>query len=159
MVERRVRRIDPTEAMPGLVLMLDEAGALISLAGTSREEKGLAAEADRLMRMILTQGRAAGIAVIAAIQDPRKDAMRTRDLFPSQVLLHLNEADASVLLSAEERAAGVDLPGLKTGQAYVEVEVEGRDGRTVRTRERARIFWVSDEVLMGLPAAPVRSAA
>lgn len=159
MVERRIRRLDPTEAMPGLVLMLDEAGALISLAGTSREDKTAAAEADRLMRQILTQGRAAGIAVIAAIQDPRKDALRSRDLFPSQVLLRLNEADAAVVLSAEERAAGLDLPALKTGQAYVEVEAEGRDGRTLKSRERARIFWVSDDVLMALPAAQVRSKA
>ena len=43
--------------------------------------------------LLLSQGRAVGVVVVGAIQDPRKDVLPQRDLFPIRIGLRLNEAD------------------------------------------------------------------
>ncbi|MFD2768608.1 hypothetical protein ACFSX1_31285, partial [Micromonospora eburnea] len=41
--------------------------------------------------LLLSQGRAVGVHVVAALQDPRKDVLPFRDLFPTRIGLRLNQ--------------------------------------------------------------------
>ena len=70
-------------AYPGIVVMIDEAAMLTYAADSTKEEKSV----DKNLRAILTRGRAASISVVAALQDPRKDALRARDLFTSRIIM------------------------------------------------------------------------
>ena len=40
---------------------------------------------------LATQGRAVGFCVIAALQDPRKEVMSIRNLFPDRIAMRLDE--------------------------------------------------------------------
>ena len=40
---------------------------------------------------LTTQGRAVGYCVVAALQDPRKDVLTIRNLFPDRIAMRLDE--------------------------------------------------------------------
>jgi integrase len=42
---------------------------------------------------LTTQGRAVGVGVLAALQDPRKEVMNIRNLFPDKIALRLDESE------------------------------------------------------------------
>ena len=48
---------------------------------------------DFALWLLPTQGRAVGVVVVGAIQDPRKDVIPQRDLFPVRIGLRVNEAE------------------------------------------------------------------
>jgi hypothetical protein len=68
------------------VLLIDELAALTGYVG-DRETKRRIANARGLL---LSQGRAVGVVVVAAVQDPRKDTIPARELFPCRIALQLN---------------------------------------------------------------------
>jgi DNA segregation ATPase FtsK/SpoIIIE-like protein len=81
------RQHEPTAADPLYAIIVDELAALTAYL-TDRHLK------DRIkaaLGVILTQGRAVGVHVIAAVQDPRKDVLPFRDLFPTRIALRLTE--------------------------------------------------------------------
>jgi S-DNA-T family DNA segregation ATPase FtsK/SpoIIIE len=41
------------------------------------------------LSLLLSQGRAVGVTVIGAVQDPRKEILTVRDLFPTRIALRL----------------------------------------------------------------------
>ncbi len=88
---RRLRGVTrqhiPTGDEPLIVIVVDELAALTAYL-TDRHLK------DRIkaaLGVLLTQGRAAGVHVVAAVQDPRKDVLPFRDLFPTRIALRLTE--------------------------------------------------------------------
>jgi len=60
---------------------------------------------------LTTQGRAVGYCVVAALQDPRKEVLNIRNLFPDKIALRLDEpAQADLVLGdgARDRGARCD---------------------------------------------------
>jgi DNA segregation ATPase FtsK/SpoIIIE-like protein len=84
----QTRQHVPTSDEPLYLIVIDELASLTAYL-TDRHLK------DRIkaaLGLILTQGRAVGVHVLAAIQDPRKDVLPFRDLFPTRIALRLSEA-------------------------------------------------------------------
>jgi S-DNA-T family DNA segregation ATPase FtsK/SpoIIIE len=73
--------------------------------------------------VLLSQGRAVGVHVLAAIQDPRKEVLPFRDLFPTRIGLRLSEASQVDLVLGDgmrERGALCDrIPQALPGVGYV----------------------------------------
>lgn len=138
----------PTVGDPLLVLVVDELAALI--AYTDRDTKRKASE---LLQLLLSQGRAVGVVVVAAVQDPSKDIVSFRDLFPTRIALRLVEdvqVDMVLGKGARERGAECDkIPESLPGVGYVVLE-------GVREPLRMRAAYVSDLDLidMGQRYAP-----
>src|ERR687898_2050493 len=72
------------------------------------------------------QGRAVGVVIVAAVQDPRKDTSPARDLFPCRIALRLTEAEQVNLVlghGARDRGARCDaIPESLPGVGYVQVD-------------------------------------
>jgi S-DNA-T family DNA segregation ATPase FtsK/SpoIIIE len=109
----------PTPDDPLIVIIIDELAALTAYL-TDRHLK------DRIkaaLGVLLTQGRAVGVHVVAALQDPRKDVLPFRNLFPTRIALRLsepNEVDLVLGDGARDRGALCDrIPRSTPGVAYV----------------------------------------
>jgi integrase len=69
------------------VVLVDEVAFLTAYqADRKLRERTLAA-----LATLTTQGRAAGYCVVAALQDPRKEVLNIRNLFPDKIALRLDE--------------------------------------------------------------------
>lgn len=115
----RTRQHEPTPAEPLLVLIVDELAALTAyLADRKLKERIRAA-----LGVLLTQGRAVGVHVVAALQDPRKEVLPFRDLFPTRIGLRLAESSQVDLVLGDgmrERGALCDrVPQSMPGVGYV----------------------------------------
>jgi hypothetical protein len=89
----------PTVGDPLYLIVIDELAALTAYL-TDRKLK------DRIkaaLGILLTQGRAVGVHVVACLQDPRKEVLPFRDLFPTRIGLRLTE-EAHVDLTLGEGA-------------------------------------------------------
>jgi S-DNA-T family DNA segregation ATPase FtsK/SpoIIIE len=94
----------PIAAEPLRIVLIDELAALTALA-----EKKTVARVDNALRRILTQGRAPGCVVIGFLQDPGKDVLAYRNLFPTRVALRLAEAvEVDMVLGEGVRARGAE---------------------------------------------------
>jgi DNA segregation ATPase FtsK/SpoIIIE, S-DNA-T family len=127
----------PTKADPLFVVLIDEIGALTSYV-TDRKVRS---EIDQLLGLLLSQGRAVGISVIGAIQDPSKDALPLRQLFTVRIGLRLTESSQTAMVlgqGARDAGAECDLIADATpGVGYVMI-----DG--IAQPMRARAFYVTD---------------
>jgi S-DNA-T family DNA segregation ATPase FtsK/SpoIIIE len=125
-------------------VVVDELAALT--AYTDRDTKR---DASALLQLLLSQGRAVGIVVVAAVQDPGKDVIPFRDLFPTRIALRLLEEEQVTMVlgrSARNRGALCDLiPDTLPGVGYVQVE-------GVREPVRIRAAYVSDDDIADLAA-------
>ena len=105
---RGVTRLhEPSTDEPLIVIMVDELAALTGYVG-DRETKRRIANA---LGLLLSQGRAVGVVVVAAVQDPRKETVPARDLFPIRIALRLTEAEQVNLVlghGARDRGARCD---------------------------------------------------
>ncbi len=127
----------PTTGEPLIVVIVDEIASLTSYVTDRELKRRLAAS----LPLLLSQGRAPGVVVIGAVQDPRKEVLPFRDLFPVRVALRMTEADQVDLVlgdGARDRGAradeiGEDMPGV----GYVLA-----DGHADPVRVRA--CWVDD---------------
>ncbi|WP_322748431.1 MULTISPECIES: FtsK/SpoIIIE domain-containing protein [unclassified Frankia] len=127
----------PTTDEPLIVVIVDEIASLTSYVTDRELKRRLSAS----LPLLLSQGRAPGVAVIGAVQDPRKEVLPFRDLFPVRVALRMTEADQVDLVlgdGARDRGAradeiGEDMPGV----GYVLL-----DGQADPVRVRA--CWVDD---------------
>lgn len=141
----------PTRAEPHIVLLVDELATLTAYA--DRKQR---AEVEQLLGLWLAQGRAVGVSVIAAVQDPSKDVVALRQLFPVRVGLRMTEAtQTAMILSAAAHAQGArceDIPHATPGVGYVLTEGNA-------TVQRVRAFHVTDADIIWLAAhfaPPVR---
>ncbi len=112
----------PSPDDPLVVLVIDELASLTAYAIDRDAKKRISAN----LSLLLSQGRAVGVLVVAALQDPRKEVLPARDLFPTRVALRLTDADQVDLVlgdGAHDRGARCEriaesLPGV----GYVAVD-------------------------------------
>jgi len=77
----RTRLHAPTPAEPLFVVVVDEIAALTAYVTDRKARTGI----EQLLGLLLSQGRAVGISVVAAIQDPSKDSLPVRQLFTVRI--------------------------------------------------------------------------
>lgn len=135
-----LRSHTPSASDPLVVVIVDEMAALTAYCG----DRDLKKRAESALQLLLSQGRAPGVVVVAAVQDPGKDVVGFRDLFPSRVALRLLEdvqVDMVLGRAARQRGAECDqIPASRPGVGYVVME-------GIREPVRVRTSYVSDEDL------------
>jgi len=128
----------PTLAEPLVVVVIDELASLTAYVIDRDAKKRITAA----LSLLLSQGRAVGVSVVGAVQDPRKDIVSMRDLFPTRILLRVTEPEHVALTlgqGARDRGARADLIDEATpGVAYI-----GQDG--VAEPVRVRFTHVTDD--------------
>jgi S-DNA-T family DNA segregation ATPase FtsK/SpoIIIE len=128
----------PTVAEPAVVVVIDELAKLTAY----EPDPALRRRAIQAISLLLSQGRGPAVTVIAALQDPRKDVIAFRTLFPVRVALRLVEADETRLVlgaGAHDRGAVCEqIPRALPGVGYMLL-----DGDQHPTRVRAA--WVTDD--------------
>jgi S-DNA-T family DNA segregation ATPase FtsK/SpoIIIE len=157
-MQRRAQRLRghtrlhvPTTGEPLIVLMIDEIASLTAYIG----DRKMRAEVEQLLGLLLSQGRAVGVSVIAAVQDPSKDVLPIRQLFSIRVGLRMTESSqTTMVLGAAARDAGAvcdHIPTTAPGVGYVCI-----DGSAEPVRVRA--FHVTDPDIdyLGARFAPHR---
>ncbi len=120
----------PTVASPLRVIVIDELAALTALC-----DRKTAARVEKALGSLLTQGRAAGVVVVAFLQDPGKDVISYRNLFTTRIALRVgeaNEVDMVLKEGARDRGALADLiPKSLPGVGYVR---DDSDAEPIRVR-------------------------
>jgi S-DNA-T family DNA segregation ATPase FtsK/SpoIIIE len=134
---------EPTVAEPLLVLLVDELASLTAY-DVDRERKRKTAAA---LQLLLSQGRAVGVLVVAAVQDPGKDVIPFRDLFPTRVGLRLAEDEqVDMVLGRGARNRGAECDRIPTGLpgvGYVQLDA-------VREPVRVRTAHITDADIAAL---------
>lgn len=140
------RKFTPTPEMPLEVVLIDELGYLLALVPDRKAQ----AEIKQLLNTLLNLGRAAGICVVGGLQDPRKETIESRDLWPTKVAMRLTREMARLVLGTEALEAGArcDLITKEmAGTAFV-LEADAPDQPV-----QVRAFWAGDEDVKQLEAA------
>jgi S-DNA-T family DNA segregation ATPase FtsK/SpoIIIE len=134
---------------PLVLVVVDELLTLTSY-GVDTTAKRRAASA---LGSLLSRGRAVGVLVMGAVQDPRKESLPFRDLFPTRVALRLQERDTvDLVLGDGAWKAGArcdDIPLDHPGVGYVLT-----DGHPDPVRVRAAHVTDADIALMVTGYAP-----
>jgi S-DNA-T family DNA segregation ATPase FtsK/SpoIIIE len=132
-----VRVHTATVEEPAIVVLVDELAQLVSYEPDAK----LRHRATAALSLLLSQGRGPAFTVIAAMQDPRKDIVAFRDLFPVRLALRMVETDQTDMVlgrGARNRGAACELiPRSLPGIGY-----QLLDGEQHPTRVRAS--WLSD---------------
>lgn len=127
----------PTPSEPLFVVVIDEIAALTSYV-TDRKTR---TEIEQLLGLLLSQGRAVGISVVAAVQDPAKDTLPVRQLFTVRIGLRLTEASQTTMVlgqGARDTGAECDrIADATPGVGYMLVDGSAQP-------VRARAFHVTD---------------
>ncbi|PSK88732.1 S-DNA-T family DNA segregation ATPase FtsK/SpoIIIE [Murinocardiopsis flavida] len=128
----------PSAADPFIVVVVDEVAFLTAY----HPDRDVRRRAENAIATLTSQGRSVGVSVLAALQDPRKEVMNLRNLFPDKIALRLDEASQVDMVlgeGARERGANAHLidPHLP-GVGFVKLE-----GSPVPVRVRAA--FVSDD--------------
>jgi S-DNA-T family DNA segregation ATPase FtsK/SpoIIIE len=115
----------PTTADPFTVIMVDEVAFLTAYQADRKLRERIVAA----LATLTTQGRAVGFAVVAALQDPRKEVLNIRNLFPDKIALRLDEPAQSDLVlgdGARDRGALCDQisadPATGAGVGFMRIE-------------------------------------
>jgi S-DNA-T family DNA segregation ATPase FtsK/SpoIIIE len=124
-----------------VVVLVDEVAFLTAYqADRKLRDRTLAA-----LATLTTQGRAVGYSVVAALQDPRKEVLNIRNLFPDKIALRLDEpAQADLVLGdgARDRGALCDQistdPTVGAGVGFMRLEA-------TPDPVRVRAAFVSDD--------------
>jgi S-DNA-T family DNA segregation ATPase FtsK/SpoIIIE len=144
----------PTRTDPFVVVLVDEIAFLTAYqADRKLKDRILAA-----LATLTTQGRAVGYCVVAALQDPRKEVLNIRNLFPDKIALRLDEpSQVDMVLGdgARDRGAFCDEisadPLIGAGVAYVRLEA-------APDPVRVRAAFVSDDDIRDMAAAAGEAA-
>ncbi|WP_116247959.1 FtsK/SpoIIIE domain-containing protein [Nocardiopsis sp. FIRDI 009] len=136
----------PTQTDPFVLVVLDEVAFLTAY----HPDRDVRRRSENAIATLTSQGRSVGFAVLAALQDPRKEVMNLRNLFPDKVALRLDEASQVDMIlgeGARDRGANAHLidPGL-AGVGYVRME-----GSPAPVRVRAA--YVSDDDITAMTDA------
>jgi DNA segregation ATPase FtsK/SpoIIIE, S-DNA-T family len=151
----RTRSVPISRDCPQEILEFDEIGALTKY--TDRKTREAITEK---VALLTTQGRALGFTVRGYVQEPTKDTVPVRELFPRRICLRVSaKSHVAMVLGdgAYERGAWANRIGeSEAGVGYV-------FGDGIREPLRIRAGWVSDETIKQLEefvAGPVvRDAA
>ncbi|NGX07558.1 FtsK/SpoIIIE domain-containing protein [Mycobacteroides franklinii] len=135
----------PTRTDPLFVLVIDEIAALTAYV----TDRKIRTEIEQLLGLLLSQGRAVGISVVAAVQDPAKDTLPVRQLFTVRIGLRLTEAtQTTMVLGQGARDAGAECDRISDatpGVGYMLVDGTARP-------QRVRAFHVTDHDIAALSA-------
>ncbi|HEX5114067.1 MAG TPA: FtsK/SpoIIIE domain-containing protein [Pseudonocardiaceae bacterium] len=139
-----VRSVPISREHPLEVLEFDEIGALTRY--TDRKTRELISER---VALLTTQGRALGFTVRGYVQEPTKDTVPVRELFPRRICLRVTaKSHVGMVLGdqAYERGAWANrIPESDAGVGYVW-------GEGIREPLRVRAGWVPDESVKALEA-------
>ncbi len=138
----------PTAEHPFTVVLVDEVAFLTAYL----PDKPLRERVKAALATLTTQGRAVGFCVVAALQDPRKEVMSIRNLFPDRIAMRLDEPDQVDMVlgdGARDRGATADLissnPSTGAGVGFVRLEADPDP-------VRVRAAWVSDADITAMTA-------
>ena len=98
----------PTREHPFTVVLLDEVAFLTAY----QPDRKLRERVMNALATLTTQGRAVGYSVVAALQDPRKDVLTIRNLFPDRIAMRLDEPEQVDMVlgdGARDRGAACEL--------------------------------------------------
>jgi DNA segregation ATPase FtsK/SpoIIIE, S-DNA-T family len=135
--QQGTRKWSPASGQPFVLLIIDELVDVIAY----QPDTGLRKRANSALQTILSQGRAPGVCVIGQIQDPRKQILDCRHLFPIKIAMRLDEPDQVDMVLGdgvrERGAAAHEISEDTPGVAWAKL-----DGR--REPQRARAFHTTD---------------
>jgi S-DNA-T family DNA segregation ATPase FtsK/SpoIIIE len=138
----------PTQEFPFVMVLVDEVAFLTAY----QPNKQLRERVKAALATLTTQGRAVGYCVVAALQDPRKEVMSIRNLFPDRIAMRLDEPEQVDMVlgdGARDRGATSDListdPATGAGVGFVRLEADPDP-------VRVRAAWVADEDIGAMAA-------
>ena len=138
----------PTREHPFTVVLVDEVAFLTAYQPDRKLKERIMAA----LATLTTQGRAVGYSVVAALQDPRKDVLAIRNLFPDRIAMRLDEPEQVDMVlgdGARDRGATCELispdPATGAGVAFVRLEADPDP-------VRVRAGWVPDADIRNLAA-------
>jgi S-DNA-T family DNA segregation ATPase FtsK/SpoIIIE len=151
----RQRDHTPTAEFPFVVVLVDEVAFLTAYqADRKLRERILAA-----LATLTTQGRAVGYCVVAALQDPRKEVLNIRNLFPDKIALRLDEPSQVDLVlgdGAHDRGARCEDisadPATGAGVGFMRLE-------TSPDPVRVRAAFIADADIRAMNTAGTRPPA
>ena len=118
----KTRLHTPTVVEPLILVVVDELASLTAYCNDREAKKRIAAA----LSLLLSQGRAVGVTVIGALQDPRKEVLPFRDLFPTRIALRLSEPEQVAFVlghGARDRGARCDtIPEALPGVGYIALD-------------------------------------
>jgi S-DNA-T family DNA segregation ATPase FtsK/SpoIIIE len=142
----RQRDHTPTAEDPFTVVLVDEVAFLTAY----QPDRKLKERIMNALATLTTQGRAVGYCVVAALQDPRKDVLTIRNLFPDRIAMRLDEPEQVDMVlgdGARDRGAACELippdPATGAGVAFVRLEADPDP-------VRVRAGWVTDADIRAL---------
>ena len=142
----------PTVDEPFVVVLVDEVAFLTAY----QRDRKLRERIMAALATLTTQGRAVGYSVVAALQDPRKDVLSIRNLFPDRIAMRLDEPEQVDMVlgdGARDRGAACELiatdPATGAGVAFVRLEADPDP-------VRVRAGWVSDADIWAMTAHVLR---
>jgi len=151
----RQRDHTPTPEFPFVIVVVDEVAFLTAY----QPDRKLRDRVMAALATLTTQGRAVGYCVIAALQDPRKEVLSIRNLFPDRIAMRLDEPEQADMVlgdGARDRGALAHLiptdPEVGAGVAYVRLEADPDP-------VRVRAAWVSDDDIRAMTAVVVPADA
>jgi S-DNA-T family DNA segregation ATPase FtsK/SpoIIIE len=140
----RVRTVPISQENPLELIEFDEIGALTKYTDRKTREQII-----EKVALLTTQGRALGFTVRGYVQEPTKDTVPVRELFPRRICLRVtSKSHVGMVLGdqAYERGAWANRIGeSEAGTAYVW-------GEGIREPLRVRAGWVPDETVKALEA-------
>jgi FtsK/SpoIIIE family len=83
------REHTPSIEHPFIVVLVDEVAFLTAYLS----DRAIRDRIKGALATLTTQGRAVGYSVVAALQDPRKEVMSIRNLFPDRIAMRLDEPE------------------------------------------------------------------
>jgi S-DNA-T family DNA segregation ATPase FtsK/SpoIIIE len=146
-----------TPEHPFIVILVDEVAFLTAYLS----DRAIRDRIKAALATLTTQGRAVGYSVIAALQDPRKEVISIRNLFPDRIAMRLDEPEQVDMVlgdGARDRGALADLISTDettgAGVAYVRLATDPDP-------VRVRAAWVTDTDIRAMvtgyaPAEKVR---
>src|ERR1039458_113407 len=144
----RTRTFSLSAGFPFLVLVVDELAFLTAY----QPERDLRKRAEAAIATLTSQGRSVGVCVVGALQDPRKDVINFRNLFPTKIALRLDESDQVDMVlgdGARDRGALADeispIPEVGAGVGYVRLEASPDP-------VRVRAAYVTDDDIQAMLA-------
>ncbi|PZF85170.1 cell division protein FtsK [Jiangella anatolica] len=154
----KLRKFAPSPDEPYIVLVIDELAYLTKYMPFPALKKTFS----QAMATVLTQGRAVGVTIVGLLQDPRKETVPERSLFPVKIGLRLDSASESRMILGDagyERGGHCEaIPTGLPGVGYVLIDGDP-------TPRRVRFSYLSDDDVRALawtnptpPPAPPAAA-
>jgi S-DNA-T family DNA segregation ATPase FtsK/SpoIIIE len=147
----RHREHTPSAAHPFVVVFVDEVAFLTAY----HPDRQLRDRIKAALSTLTTQGRAVGYCVVAALQDPRKEVMSIRNLFPDRIAMRLDEPEQVDMVlgdGARDRGALADRistdPPTGAGVAYIRLATDPDP-------VRVRAAFVTDTDIAAMAASTV----